>query len=100
MVLKLQLLEYGAPVDAVDASKGRTALHRAVKGSVMMYPLDAKVVTLLLEAGANPFCGDCKGEGTPFAVLANTNKSSPRQQVTWSLGIDCLSVLYMTHDGI
>ena len=68
VLMKLQLLEYGAAVDAVDASKGRTALHRAVKGSVMMYPMDAKVVTLLLEAGANPFCGDNKGEGTFFAV--------------------------------
>ncbi|KAL3131798.1 hypothetical protein ABBQ38_007514 [Trebouxia sp. C0009 RCD-2024] len=56
-----QLLEYGAPVDAVDACKGRTALHKAVKGSVMMYPMDAKTVALLLESGANPFCGDNKG---------------------------------------
>ena len=54
-------------MDAVDAAKGRTALHRAVKGSVMMYPMDAKVITLLLESGANPFCGDNKGEHThPF----------------------------------
>lgn len=58
----LQLLEYGAAVDAVDAQKGRTALHRAIKGSVMMYPMDAKIVTLLLESGANPFCADKKGQ--------------------------------------
>lgn len=58
----MQLLEYGAPVDAVDACKGRTALHKAVKGSVMMYPMDAKTVALLLESGANPFCGDNKGD--------------------------------------
>ena len=67
-LLKLQLLEYGAPVDAVDTSKGRTALHRAIKGSVMMYPMDATIVTLLLESGANPFCGDNRGEDIPFAV--------------------------------
>ena len=57
----LQLLEFGAAVDAVDSVKGRTALHRAIKGSVMMYPLDAKIVTLLLESGASPFSADNKG---------------------------------------
>lgn len=48
-------------MDAVDSQKGRTALHRAIKGSVMMYPMDAKVVTLLLESGASPFSADKKG---------------------------------------
>ena len=65
---ELQLLEYGAPVDAVDGSKGRTALHRAIKGSVMMYPLDEKIIALLLESGANPFCGDNKGDCMHWAV--------------------------------
>ena len=68
----MQLLEYGAAVDAVDAAKGRTALHRAIKGSVMMYPLDAKVVTLLLESGASPFSADNKGESAhPAACQSN-----------------------------
>lgn len=56
-----QLLEYGAAVDAVDPAKGRTALHRAVKGSVMMYPMDVKIITLLVDSGANPFSADKKG---------------------------------------
>ncbi len=74
-LLSVQLLEYGAAVDAVDAMKGRTALHRAIKGSVMMYPMDAKIVTLLLDSGASPFCADKKGESCMrqhmlcFAVL-------------------------------
>ena len=57
----MQLLEYGAAVDTADTLKGRTALHRAVKGSVMMYPMDVKIITLLLESGADPFCADKKG---------------------------------------
>ncbi len=32
-----------------------------------MYPMDAKIVTLLLESGANPFCADKKGQsGSPM----------------------------------
>ena len=57
----LQLLQYGAAVDAVDPAKGRTALHRAVKGSVMMYPMDVKIITLLVDSGANHFSADKKG---------------------------------------
>lgn len=58
----LQLLEYGAPVDATDLSKGRTALHKAMKASVNLTPLDAKMINLLLDSGANPFACDNKGD--------------------------------------
>lgn len=72
-----QLLEYGAAVDAVDAQKGRTALHRAIKGSVMMYPMDAKIVTLLLDSGANPFCADKKGcTAVDYAFLRRMSMSA------------------------
>ena len=74
----MQLLEYGAAVDAVDAQKGRTALHRAIKGSVMMYPMDAKIVTLLLDSGANPFCADKKGQ----SVFPNLSVSIPNLSVS------------------
>ena len=55
-----QLLDHGAKVDATSA-KGRTALQRAVKGNSMMFPMDIKMVDLLLQAGACPFSADNKG---------------------------------------
>ena len=57
----LQMIEFGAPVDATDASKGRTALHKAMKGSANLTPLDARMINLLLDSGANPFACDNKG---------------------------------------
>lgn len=66
----LQLLDYGADVNATSA-KGRTALQRCVKGNGVMFPMDLQMVTLLLQHGANPFCADHKGD---FTSLHNKHK--------------------------
>ena len=54
----LQLLTFGAKVDATGR-KGRTALHQLLKHGDL---LDAKLLNLLLHAGANPFFADDSGE--------------------------------------
>ena len=56
--LILQLLMFGAKVDATGR-KGRTALHQLLKHGNL---LDAKLLNLLLDAGANPFFADDSGE--------------------------------------
>lgn len=57
-LLILQLLMFGAKVDATGR-KGRTALHQLLKHGDL---LDAKLLNLLLDAGANPFFADDSGE--------------------------------------
>lgn len=52
-----QLLGYGAKVDATG-HKGRTALQQLLKHGDL---LDAKMLTLLLDAGASPFVADNSG---------------------------------------
>lgn len=53
----MQLLGYGAKVDATG-HKGRTALQQLLKHGDL---LDAKMLTLLLDAGASPFVADNSG---------------------------------------
>ena len=58
MVLLLQLLLFGAKVDATGR-KGRTALQQLLKNGDL---LDAKMLNLLLDAGASPFYADATGK--------------------------------------
>lgn len=86
-----QLLDHGAKVDATSA-KGRTALQRAVKGNSMMFPMDIKMVDLLLQAGACPFSADNKGWLPHDPVHVFGNKSSSQQTCH-----NCLVVRWQGH---
>lgn len=85
----MQLLEYGAPVDATDASKGRTALHKAMKGSVNLTPLDARMINLLLDSGANPFACDNKGDSlSPSRRLVHLSNRQATLRIASPCGLD------------
>ena len=54
----MQLLSYGAKVDATGR-KGRTALQHLLKSGDL---LNARMLNLLLDAGASPFYADATGD--------------------------------------